>query len=138
MKSELGGIILDRTARERTAAALRDAGLFALGRLGARIPVYGPLNALAAVETAEAWADRLMALDLDGDRSSFAVVQLTRRTGDRYRDVSADIRDKALAWLAQRGASSHYLDLVREGGQLRDEEQQSVFGESLPRGLRIE
>jgi len=30
------------------------------------------------------------------------------------------------------------LELVREGGQLAAEEQRGVFGESLPRGLRIE
>jgi hypothetical protein len=63
---------------------------------------------------------------------------LTRRTGDRYRDLSDDLRESVLRWLSDRGATSHLVQLVREGGALREEEQRSVFGESMPRGLRIE
>jgi hypothetical protein len=34
-------------------------------------------------------------------------------------------------------APSHYLQLVREVGRLADQEQQEIFGESLPLGLRF-
>jgi hypothetical protein len=42
-----------------------------------------------------------------------------------------------LNWLAQRGAGEHARKLVAEGGQLDAEEQGRVFGESLPKGLRV-
>jgi hypothetical protein len=42
-----------------------------------------------------------------------------------------------LAWLAERGASEHAMKLVRDGGRLEREEQDRVFGEALPKGLRV-
>ena len=149
IKCEVGNMTLDRLARE-TAPALREALLFALGRIGARVPVYGPLNALVSAETAGEWANRLLDLplrvgnaadDAQGDgarRAAFALVQLTRRTGDRYRDVDDSTRDATLKWLTDQKASQHFIELVREGGQLESEEQKFAFGESLPRGLCIE
>jgi molecular chaperone DnaK (HSP70) len=149
IKREVGNMTLDRLARE-SAPALREALLFALGRIGGRVPVYGPLNALVSAETAAEWACRLVAVppraekaapDSQSDagrREAFALVQLTRRTGDRYRDVDDATREAALKWLTDRNAPGHFIELVREGGQLGSEEQKFAFGESLPRGLRIE
>ena len=139
-KAELGNMALDLLPREK-GSALRDALLFALGRAGARVPVYGPLNALVPPEQAEAWVRRLMqatAPSSPTDKTLFAAVQLARRTGDRYRDVSDPVRQDVLAWLESRAAPAHFLELVREATGLREEEQRAVFGESLPRGLRIE
>jgi hypothetical protein len=106
--------------------------------LGARQPVYGPLNALVSADEVEQWIGRLLESSLVDERAVFAVVQMARRTGDRYRDISDSSRDAASAWLKTRGAAEHLLELVRIGGTLQDQEQRSVFGESLPRGLRIE
>jgi hypothetical protein len=136
-KLEIGAMALDRLPRE-SAANVRETLLFAIGRIGARVPMYGPLNALVPVEIAEMWVKRLIAADLQEEKTVFAVVQLCRRTGDRYRDVSDETRLLALSCLAERNASAHFKQLVEEGGTLQAEEQRIVFGESLPRGLRIE
>ena len=58
-KQELGGMVLDRFAREKSDH-IRESLLFAIGRLGARIPVYAPLNDVMPVEVAEEWASRVM------------------------------------------------------------------------------
>ncbi len=137
VKSELGHMILDRLPREKMPAS-RDAMLFALGRLGARQPVYGPLNRLVPIEEAESWLDRLLQMNLADERSVFAIVQLSRRTDDRHRDLADAPRRKVLDWLATRAAPAHLVELVRVGGVLQEREQRSVFGETLPRGLRIE
>jgi len=136
-KAELATFLLDLLARDR-ATDVHGAALWALGRIGTRVPVYGPLNALVPAELVEAWVTTLLGLSHRMVSAQFAVVQMTRRTNDRYRDVSAATRAKVLEWLAVGGASAHHLTLVREGGSLEAEEQRSVFGESLPRGLRIE
>jgi hypothetical protein len=34
-------------------------------------------------------------------------------------------------------APAHFITLVREGGLLDTEEQNLIFGEALPKGLRI-
>ena len=66
-----------------------------------------------------------------------AVMQMARRTDDRYRDLPEKARDKVLAWLDRADAPEHFVNLVRSGGMLSEEEQDLVFGESLPKGLRI-
>ena len=111
IKSELGNMILDRVLRERLPA-LRDAMLFALGRIGARQPVYGPLNTLIPVEEAEDWVQRMLLMEAGDERLSFAMVQLSRRTGDRHRDLSQGLRAKVLDWLATRAVASHLVELV--------------------------
>jgi hypothetical protein len=65
-------------------------------------------------------------------------MQLARRTEDRYRDISETCRRGAVAWLGDQEAPSHLVELVRSGGQLDMDEQRQIFGESLPKGLRLE
>lgn len=136
-KLELGQILLELLHRN-AAPNVREAKLFALGRLGARVPVYGPLNDLVPIETAHEWASKLVSLNPKEEKAAFAIVQLARLTGDRYRDLPGDARQTIIQWLTDRSAPDHYVQLVREGGQLASQEQRIVFGESLPRGLRIE
>ena len=84
------------------------------------------------------WARRLMDLNVSDERCTFAMVQLSRRTGDRYRDVSDPLRQSVISWMTRHNAAAHYVELIRQGGLLHEEEQRYVFGEILPRGLRID
>ncbi|HYE21631.1 MAG TPA: Hsp70 family protein [Tepidisphaeraceae bacterium] len=136
-KRELASMLLDVLAKDRPKE-IHEAALFALGRLAARAPVYGPLNAMLPPEDAATYATRLTQLKHTHPTALFAAVQLARKTHDRYRDVPDDTRTAVLNWLTSNNAPAHYVDLVREGGTLAAEEQKTVFGESLPRGLRIE
>ena len=135
-KMEMAEALLTLVPREKVGA-VRDAGIWTLGRLGARVPMYGPLNCVVPAEQAEQWATALIDSKLPPEALAFIVVQITRRTGDRYLDISQSKRDRVLAWLDRLGAPAHYRELVAEGGQLQEEEQGLMFGESLPRGLRI-
>ena len=139
---------LERLAAERKVAIgeaafrteLDSATLWALGRLGARVPAYGPLNAQVPAEVAEDWARRLLALYAENAEAmaTFALVHLTRKTGDRHRDVSPELRAAAISWLQDRGAAPRLVELVRDGATLQEEEERLVFGESLPPGLSLE
>jgi hypothetical protein len=64
-------------------------------------------------------------------------MQLARRTDDRYRDLPDKSRSAAARWLQREAAPAHFIELVLEGGRLDSEEQGMVFGESLPKGLRL-
>jgi hypothetical protein len=98
-------------------------------------------------ETVEAWIQQLLALDADAafvrragalpPTAVFGAVQLTRRTGDRYRDVSDEVRNAVRQWLVHRKVPEHFVTLVCEGGELQADEQVLVFSESLPPGLTI-
>jgi hypothetical protein len=101
------------------------------------VPVYGPLNVVVASETAGDWVGRLLELSPDEPLAAWAMMQMTRRTGDRYRDVSEKLRLRIVEWLRGRDAPEHFVTLVAEGGELDVAEQSQVFGEALPKGLRI-
>jgi len=134
-KIELG----DRLCRllERRNWPLRSVAFWALARLGARCPVYGPLNSVVPADTASGWLGVLLKQQDDEPALLLAVMQLARRTGDRYRDVGEKQRSAVVKWLRRRDAAEHLVQLVQEGGTLDREEQKMVFGEALPVGLSI-
>jgi hypothetical protein len=137
LKAELGRLLLELTPREKDAA-VRNAAVWALGRIGARVPLYGPLNTVLPPDAAGKWALSILENFSDADAAPLALMQLARRTDDRYRDVSEQVRAEVLDWLRRTEAPPHFLQLVDEGGELEAEEQGLVFGESLPQGLRVE
>ncbi len=134
-KLDFGGRLLGSLT---TAAAGRQrAQVWTLGRLGARVPLYGPLNTLLPAGNVEAWIERLVRLPGPDEEVAFALVQLTRRTGDRFRDVSDVACESAVGWLERHDAPGHFVALVRAGGELRSAERNEAFGESLPYGLEL-
>ena len=134
---ELAEMILDFIPR-RKFEAIRPALLWALGRIGARVPVYGPLNIVISPELIERWITNLGESSNLGDPIvQLALMQMARRTDDRYRDVAAALRSQVISWLEMGDARTHFVDLVRDGGTLDGAESRLVFGESLPTGLRL-
>jgi hypothetical protein len=115
----------------------RQALVWALGRVGSRTPVYGPLNTVVPVAVVGRWLDRLMRVREPTDVDKLAVMQMARRTGDRYRDLDDKLRREVLDWMQDHDAPKHFTELVIERGTLDGEEQGRVFGEALPQGLRI-
>jgi molecular chaperone DnaK (HSP70) len=141
LKAELGRIALDLLPK-RKLEPLRGVLVWTIGRIGSREPIYGPLNTVVASEAAKLWLGRLLEFSeaVEGELLGavmLAVTLLARRTGDRYRDLPVVERERALAWLAERNAPSHYRELVDAGGRLDAEAEGRVFGESLPAGLRL-
>ncbi len=135
-KIELGSLLLDLLPK-RKLEATRPALVWALGRIGAREPLYGPLNAIVPAENAGAWLRKLLELGNDEPATQLAVMQMARKTDDRYRDIPDKLRDKVLGWLDRTGAPEHFRQLVESAGALDREEQGMIFGESLPKGLRL-
>jgi hypothetical protein len=135
-KIELGGILLDLLPK-RKMESVQPAILWAVGRIGARTPMYGPLNAVVPVDAAAQWLQRLMDSSPGDAASALAAMQIARRTDDRYRDMPEKLRQSAAKWLQQNHAPAHFAELVLQSGTLDSEEQSLVFGESLPKGLRL-
>jgi len=135
-KQDLGEILLELLGRPRYVA-LASAALWALGRLGARRPVYGPLNSTVSSDVASRWLAGLSKLELADNMEMFATMQLARKTGDRYRDIDEATRSGVLSRMKQAAVPKHYLDLVSDVTELESDDQSMIFGESLPKGLRI-
>lgn len=136
VKTELGRMLLDLTPKKKLDS-LRPTIAWSIGRLAAREPAYGPLNTVLPPDIASEWIERLLSTDSTDAMLQFALVNLTRRTGDRYRDLPQASRDAVINWLTDRQASQHAIKLVREGDELAADEQDRVFGEALPQGLRL-
>ena len=130
-KAELGAMLLDLLPK-RKMEPVRPALVWTIGRLGARVPLYGPLNAVVPAETAGVWLVKLLPhaaekrtgpICRNGPRvlrqmgpvpfSSehlLAVMQLARRTDDRYRDLSEKLRREAADWLTALDAPRHFVE----------------------------
>ncbi len=136
LKIELGDM-LAAIIDKRSMQPARPAMVWALGRIGTRMPVYGPLNRGVPTDAASRWLDVVMRVRQADENDKLAVLQMARRTGDRYRDLTDRLRQEAIGWLESHGAPPHFAELVREAGTLDQTEQTRVFGESLPKGLQI-
>ncbi len=137
-KHALGGELVV-AMRRRALADLQPALLWTLGRLGSRLPTYGPLNLVVAPDVAEQWLEQLLELPAGGSAAELwlAAMLLARRTGDRYRDVSEVTRQRVMEWLEQPGVPENYRLLVAEQGGLTQQQQTLLLGEALPLGIRI-
>ena len=67
--------------------------LWSLGRLGARIPLYGPLHSVVSAEIAGEWLKVLLDLSTFTAVTGSAIVLIARRTDDRSRDIDDAIRE---------------------------------------------
>ncbi len=114
IKTSFGQPLVKDLARPALGAHV----LWSIGRLGARVLLYGPANTVVPKETAERWLDALIVRDYAEGREAadavFALGQLGRMAGDRVRDIDADLRPRVLAKMTALGASEEDLRPVRE------------------------
>jgi molecular chaperone DnaK (HSP70) len=135
-KSMLGDMLVELLPK-RKLESVRGAIVWTLGRLGSRVPFYGPLNTVVDASSVAKWARALMRHQPADSGQAFALMQMARHSGDRYRDLPHETACDVARWLDQHEAPARLLQLVREGGTLDEHEQQQMFGESLPKGLQL-
>jgi hypothetical protein len=110
----------------------------AIGRIGARVPVYASIHHAVPAKTAEAWLEHLLKQKWESLATApHAAVQLARVTGDRARDVSEKVRGEVAKKLVAVGAKEAWVRAVRELVDMGEEERIAILGEGLPIGLRL-
>ena len=108
----------------------------ALGRLGARAPLYGSVHRTVPPEKAAEWLGLLLdAHSRSIEGALFAAVQVARLTGDRSRDLDDEPRDRALTTLRQANAPDTWQRLLMEVVTMETADQARAFGDTLPAGL---
>ncbi|CAK0605962.1 hsp70 family protein [Burkholderia pseudomallei] len=111
---------------------------WAIGRIGARWPLYGSAHGIVPPEVAQRWLDALLAVDWKKvEPAAFAAAQIARMTGDRTGDVPADVRERVLRRLAATNGSDAWVRMVSEVVALDNADTGRAFGESLPAGLKL-
>jgi len=134
-KAEFGAWVASRLGAPDTVGG---PWAWALGRLGARVPVHGAAHRVVSAETAEAWIAQLLALDpKKHDTAGFALALLARKTGDRVRDVDEPSRGKVLAHFKAITAPESWSQLVGEIVQLSAADEARALGDTLPVGLSL-
>ncbi len=114
---------------------------WSLTRLGSRVLLYGPMNTIVHPDVVAGWLERLLtfAPSNSNERQNwlFCLAHLARRTQQRALDVDDATRQHVVDQLRKSAAAQRLLHLVEEGGKLEATEQQQLFGEQLPLGLRL-
>ena len=129
----LGDELIVKVRREPHNASF----LWAIGRFGARIPLYGPLNSLVPPPDAERWLGMLTALNVRSMDALAAAAQIAAKTGDPARDISDEGRSATMAWMEAHGAADDVIRPVREIVPIDPLVGSRTFGETLPQGLRL-
>jgi hypothetical protein len=129
-----GDELLRRVRRDAGNASL----LWAIGRLGARAPLYGPLSSVVPPQDAGRWIDTLLAIKLITPELAAAVVQIAARVGDPLRDVDDEQLARARMRLGEAGISDDALRPLEEVVPAATFDASRVFGEPLPHGLRLD
>jgi molecular chaperone DnaK (HSP70)/uncharacterized protein YjeT (DUF2065 family) len=133
-KIEIGEWLLTRLKR----ADESHQSWWAVGRIGARVPFHGSAHNVVPPDIARRWLEQLLKVDWkQHDTAAFAGAMIARLSGDRERDLDADMRRRVIETLGARKAPDSWLKMVREVVDLSEADERRAFGESLPPGLKL-
>ena len=112
--------------------------LWALSRVGARVPLYGPLNLIVPPSKVKEWLGQLIAWDWpEPDKVAFPLAQLGRRTGDRTRDLDDATRAQLAAAVRAMPGGDRAVVLIEQVVALEAREERVALGDTLPAGLKL-
>ena len=133
-KIEIGGWLLERLCKPKENVQT----WWALGRLGAREPVYGSAHQVVPIESAVQWLEQLLAKDWkQTEPAAFAATLIARMTGDRERDLDAGLRKQVIERLTAVKAPASWMAMVRDVVDLTAADEKRLLGDSLPVGLKL-
>ena len=112
--------------------------LWALSRIGARVPLYGPLNAVLPASAVKAWLGKIMTWEWpEPDKAAFPLAQLGRRTGDRSRELDDATRTRLASTVRALPGGERAVVLVEQVVALEAREERVALGDTLPAGLKM-
>ncbi len=133
-KAKIGGWLVERLDKHDEAPDT----WWAVGRIGARVPMYGSAHEVVPKHVATQWLQVALTFDWkDAPQAALAATLLSRKSGDRQRDVSEETQREVLARLKDAEAPESWSTLVREVTELDASAQKQIFGDALPPGLRL-
>ncbi len=118
----------------------RPQHFWALSRLGARELLYGSVDRVIPPLEVAGWIENLLRGKWpDPKPVGIALAQMARRTGDRARDLETPVTEKIMAWMTADSQKQElfapHLEYLQHVVPLARQEENSIFGETLPAGL---
>jgi len=133
-KIQLGDWLLNRLQKPGES----NQTWWAVGRIGARMPFHGSSHNVIPPETACLWLRQIAEADWKKiPQAGFAATLIARMSGDRARDVEDAARRQVVEKLRFTKAPAAWIDLVETYKELDEKEEQQIFGEALPPGLKL-
>jgi hypothetical protein len=131
-KTSWGRTLLD----ELTPKKSRPQYWWSLSRLGAREPLYGPIDRVVPPAEVNAWIQTVLQRTWRNPKPvGIAVSQLARLTGDRKRDLKPEALELIIEWLAPHEWSQPYITQLKNVVPIARQEEKTLFGESVPPGI---
>ncbi|MBV1870906.1 MAG: hsp70 family protein [Gammaproteobacteria bacterium] len=130
----MGGWLLKRLEKPSESTQL----WWALGRLGARVPMYGSSHNVVPVAEAEQWLAKILTLDWKKvSQAPLAATTLSRKSGDRSHDISLSLRREVVERLVAHRATQSWIDMVEQVVELDAADEKRIWGDALPPGIRL-
>jgi len=130
-------ILLAKSLLKQLKPGKKQGNLFwTLSRIGARELFYGSVDRVVPAKEVAKWLDQIMGKAWQkNDPVEPMVAQMSRKTGDRTRDIDPESRRKIIDWLELREAKEIYAAIINEKTEMAVMERNVQFGEQLPTGL---
>ena len=114
----------------------QDKLFWVLSRLGARELLYGSVDRVVPAKEVIKWIYPIMKKTRQKNIPvENMMVQLSRKTGDRTRDMDQETVLKIVDWLRDRNAKKSSIRAMTEKMKIAAQEKNAQFGEKLPAGL---
>ncbi len=121
---------------ELTPQNAKPQHFWSISRLGARTLLYGPADRVVGPREVSQWIDFLLNTKwVNSKPIGVALAQMARKTGDRTRDIEENLVQRILEWMNQDKNFVEYQRYLTEVVHMEKQEQNAIFGESLPAGL---
>ena len=114
----------------------QDNLFWTLSRLGARELLYGSVDRVVPAREVIKWINQIMKKPWqNNDPVDTMVAQISRKTGDRTRDIELEDIMRIIQWLEKRKAKGSFIRMINEKMDMVAKEKNEQFGEKLPTGL---
>ena len=111
---------------------------WAVGRIASRIPFHGSQHNVIPADVVSIWLKQIIEVDWKKvPQAGFAATLISRMSGDRARDLDADIRLQVIDKLKATKSPASWVDMVETYKELNAQEEKQIFGEALPPGLTL-
>ncbi|MDM8538569.1 molecular chaperone DnaK, partial [Desulfobacterales bacterium HSG17] len=110
--------------------------IWSLSRLGARELLYGPVDRVIPPKEAVSWIKQLMNKEWKNPKPvCSAIAQMSRKTGDRMRDIDREFISEIITYLSQYDFTESDIKFLKQIVLLEKKDESAIFGESLPSGI---
>ncbi|MCK5163094.1 MAG: hsp70 family protein [Desulfobacula sp.] len=114
----------------------QDNMLWTLSRLGARELLYGSVDRVVPAKEVVKWINQIMKKTWQkNDSIDNMIAQISRKTGDRTRDIDQENVLRIIDWMNERKAKNFFIRVINEKIDMAVKEKSAQFGEKLPAGL---